>query len=126
MSTYKTNLTDISIKLAVEVISPAPARSFVELDGVEIIKSPDFSGGVIAETPIGSNADIQGQTLKITTIIDLSTLTEDQKKQALKMSKTGYTLAGGPDGLKRFWLLKTSWLQIGNDIFINKFIDLIP
>tara|TARA_R110002051_G_scaffold124451_3_gene197721 strand:- start:23131 stop:23511 length:381 start_codon:yes stop_codon:yes gene_type:complete len=126
MSTYKTNLSGFPIQLVVEVASPAPARSYVEIDSVEIIKSPDFSGGSILETPIGSNAQLQSKTLKITTIIDLSPLTDDEKALALNMIKTAYTLNGGPDGLQLFWLLKTKWIQIDDDIFINKYIDLIP
>jgi hypothetical protein len=126
MSTYKTNRTNIDVQLVVTVSSPAPARSFVELDQVQIITSPDFSGGSIPASVIGSNAAVQGKTIKITTIVDLSPLTDDQKKKALEMIKTGYTLDGGPQGIKRFWLLKTSWIRIGDDIFINKYIDLIP
>ena len=125
MSSYKTNQSPDQIHIGVTLISPAPAKTFVELDGHEILQSPDFSGGNLLPTALASNADCQDKTIKVTTLIDLSPLTEAQKTQAMEMIRINYSLDGGPDGLKQYRLHKTKWVRVFDDLFLNKFIDCI-
>ncbi|RMB59136.1 hypothetical protein EAX61_08730 [Dokdonia sinensis] len=125
MSTYRLNTSNTPVILTLELVSPAPGRSYVEVDGTEILTSPDFSGGSIFPSAIGINKELQGKTFKITSILDLSPLTELQKKQALLMTRSSYYLDGGPDGEKLYRLHESRWIRIGDDLFLTKYIDLI-
>ncbi len=124
MSTYAVNTSSTPILLTLELVSPAPGRSYVEIDGTEIMTSPDFSGGSIFPSEIGVNKNLLDKTLKITSILDLSPLTEQQKKQALLMTRSSYVLDGGPEGARIFRLHDNHWIRIDDDLFLTKYIDL--
>lgn len=64
--------------------------------------SEPFSGGSIPFTPIGNNQALPRSRVVVDTFMDLSNLSDEERKKAIATILIQYSLKGGPLGLQTF------------------------
>ncbi len=104
MHTYKVDDSLKRVKLAVRVgtVADAFTRVYKKNAGAPRYKkemdSAKEKNGTIDPSIIGANTGLEGDRVKVMTLVDFSKLSPDHREKAKENLQIMYELSGGPDG----------------------------